>query len=520
VQKEIVLELSPEDASHEAYYKPFIIKKLKIAAGRIQYIKIIRKSIDARSRKIRVNIAFQVFIDEKPSAEINWHPSFQNVDKSREVLVIGAGPAGMFAALRLLEVGIRPVILERGKPVEERIDDIRLLEYNHQLNPDSNYCFGEGGAGTFSDGKIYTRAKKRGDHHKILEILYYHGADETILYEAHPHIGSDRLPRIVAGIRKTILDAGGRIFFNTRVSDFVIKNERMTGVLTTGNEKLLADGIILATGHSARDIYHVLYKKGIKLEAKPFAMGVRVEHPQDLINEIQYHGAKSTYLPAASYNIVQQIAGRGVYSFCMCPGGQIVPAGTSPEEMVVNGMSNSMRNSPFANSGLVVQIFPEDHKEYDNYEGLAALKLQENFEKDAYAASNRPLLAPAQRIVDFILNKSTSALPENSFIPGVVASPMHQWMPDFIVKTLQAGFKEIDKRMHGFISKDAIMLGVESRTSSPVRIPRNADTGEHINIKGLFPCGEGSGYAGGIISSAVDGDQIANKCSMHLEKNR
>lgn len=517
MQKELVLELSPEDASHETYYKPFIIKKLRISEDRIRYIKIVRKSIDARRQRIRINMAFLVYIDELPLAGTKWQPNWQNVEKCREVIIIGSGPAGMFAALRLIELGIRPLIIERGKSVEERMVDIRILEKSHQLNPNSNYCFGEGGAGTFSDGKIYTRAKKRGDHNKILEILHFHGADETILYETHPHIGSDRLPLIVTGIRKTILDAGGKIFFNTRVSDIVLTNDRITGVLTDRNEKLNADAVILATGHSARDIYHLLYSRGIKLETKPFAMGVRVEHPQELINYVQYHGQKSVYLPAATYNVVQQISGRGVYSFCMCPGGQIVPASTAPEEIVVNGMSNSKRNSPFANSGLVVQVIPADHKEFESYEGLAALKLQENFEKDAYEASNQSQVAPAQRIIDFIQNKSSSTLPENSYVPGIVSSPMHQWMPGFIVHSLQVAFKEIDKRMHGFISKDAVMLGVESRTSSPVRIPRNPATGEHIHIRGLFPCGEGSGYAGGIISSAVDGEQAANHCMRYLE---
>lgn len=516
MQKEIVLELSPEDASDEVCYKPHIIKKLRISEDRIRYVQIVRKSIDARRRRIRINMAFRIFIDENPSDSLKWQPTWKNVEKSREVLIIGAGPAGMFAALRLIELGIRPLILERGKPVEERKDDIKILERKHLLNTDSNYCFGEGGAGTFSDGKIYTRAKKRGDHNKILEILHYHGADESILYESHPHIGSDRLPLIVAGIRKTILDAGGRILFNTRFSDIYIQDRRVTGILTSSNEKLVCDALILATGHSARDVYHLLYRRGIRLETKPFAMGVRVEHPQELINFVQYHGQKSAYLPAATYNVVQQIGGRGVYSFCMCPGGQVVPAATTPEEIVVNGMSVAKRNSSYANSGLVVQVIPADYKDYEHDKELAALRLQEDFEKTAYAASNRPQVAPAQRIIDFLQHKFSSTLPENSYIPGVVSSPMHQWMPGFIVNSLQEAFRKIDEKMHGFVSKDAIMLGVESRTSSPVRIPRNSDTGEHIHISGLFPCGEGSGYAGGIVSSAVDGEKAAEKCKQYL----
>lgn len=516
MQKEIVLELSPEDASDEMYYRPIILKKLRINDEQIRFIKTVRKSIDARRRRIKINMAFRVFIDEKPPESLKWHPEWKNVENSREVIIIGAGPAGMFAALRMIELGIKPLILERGKPVEERKDDIRLLEQKNLLNPDSNYCYGEGGAGTFSDGKIYTRAKKRGDHNKILEILHYHGADEEILYESHPHIGSDRLPRIVAAIRKTIRDAGGKIWFNTRISDIVIKNDTVTGILTSKNEKLVSDAVILATGHSARDIYHLLYRKGIKLETKPFAMGVRVEHPQELINFIQYHGQKSAYLPAASYNVIQQTGGRGVYSFCMCPGGQIVPSATAPEEIVVNGMSVAKRNSPFANSGLVVQVNPEDFKAYELYEGLAALRLQEDFEKSAYAASNHPQVAPAQRIIDFMQQRFSSTLPENSYIPGVISNSMHEWMPAFIVNSLKEAIRVIDKRMHGFISKDAIMVGVESRTSSPVRIPRNPETGEHIHVRGLFPCGEGSGYAGGIISSAVDGEKAADKCRIFL----
>lgn len=517
MQKEIVLELSPEDASHEHYYKPFIVRKLGIAADRIRHIQIIRKSVDARRRKIRLNMAFRVFVDELPETDAGWQPAFDNVEKSMEVLVIGSGPAGLFAALRLIELGIRPVIIERGKPVEERINDIKLLENNNLLNTDSNYCFGEGGAGTFSDGKLYTRAKKRGDHNRILEMLCFHGADASILYEAHPHIGSDRLPLIVAGIRKTIMDAGGIIRFNTRVTDFITTNNRMNGVITSNNEKLSAAATILATGHSARDIYSVMADKGIRPENKSFAMGVRVEHPQQLIDQIQYHGHKSAHLPPAAYNVVQQVSGRGVYSFCMCPGGQVIPAATAPDEIVVNGMSNAKRDSAYANSGMVVQVLPSDFKQFGKYGGLAALRLQEDFEKNAFGASGRQQIAPSQRITDFMRNRSSSTLPENSYLPGTVASPMHKWMPDFIVRSLQAGFREIDKKMKGFISENALMIGVESRTSSPVRIPRNPDTGEHVQIKGLFPCGEGSGYAGGIVSSALDGIQAADKCRMSLD---
>lgn len=517
MQKEITLELSPEEASDEIFYIPLIVRKLRIADNQIRYIKVLRKSIDARRFNIRVNMAFMVFIDEEPDSSFLWQPQYKDVHKDREVIVVGTGPAGLFASLRLIELGIKPIMIERGKPVEDRIRDIELLEKNHLLNPDSNYCFGEGGAGTFSDGKLYTRSKKRGDHNKVLEILHFHGADDAIMYDAHPHIGSDKLPGIIASIRNTILDAGGVILFNTRVSDLLISDSKITGIATSKNEKITGDAVILAAGHSARDIYYMLQNKNIEIETKPFAMGVRVEHPQQLIDDIQYHGKKSIYLPPATYNIVQQVEGRGVYSFCMCPGGQIVPASTSPEEIVVNGMSNEKRNSVYANSGLVAQVLPQDFKEFASHHGLAALKLQESFEKKAYETSKKNQTAPAQRISDFLQNRLSSSLPANSYLPGVTSSPMHEWMPQFIVTSLKTALKEIDKRMKGFISGDAVMVGVESRTSSPVRIPRNPETGEHIRIKGLFPCGEGAGYAGGIISSAVDGELLANKCCEYLK---
>ncbi len=515
---EITIDLSPKDSSHESFYKPILAKKLKIDESQIRQLKILRKSIDARRFNIRVNMAFQVFLVNESEENSGWQPNFKTVHNSQEVIVVGSGPAGLFAALRLIKLGLKPVIIERGKPVDERIKDITALDQKGVLDTESNYCFGEGGAGTFSDGKLYTRSKKRGDHYKVMEILQYHGADEAILYEAHPHIGSDKLPQIIAAIRKTILDSGGNFLFGTKVEDFVISNDKISAIITNKNEKIAGSAVILATGHSARDIFFLLDKRNIELETKPFAMGIRVEHPQQLIDEIQYQNRKSNYLPPATYNIVQQVNGRGVYSFCMCPGGQIVPAVTSPDEIVVNGMSNANRNSAFANAGLVVQILPADFERYNHYKGLAALKLQEDFEKNAFNSIGNSHSAPAQKIVDFMQNRLSSVLPPCSYLPGITASPMHEWMPQYLVHSLKAGLKEIDKKMHGFISNDAIMVGVESRTSSPVRIPRNPETWEHIRIRGLFPCGEGSGYAGGIISSAVDGDQAATRCFQYIEK--
>ena len=461
-------------------------------------------------------MSFEVFVGEEASSPIENSFQYEDVHDKPEVVVIGAGPAGLFASLRLIELGCRPILLERGKTAHERKKDIDLLESNHILNTDSNYCFGEGGAGTFSDGKLYTRSKKRGDIGRILEILYLHGAQDNILYEAHPHIGSDKLPEIITRIRTTIVNAGGIVRFNTRVSDLGLSNGMITHVLTDKHEKITGRAYIFASGHSARDIYYLLNSKGILLEAKPFAMGVRVEHPQELINHIQYHGRKDKYLPAAAYNLAEQVNDRGVYSFCMCPGGQIVPSATAEFEIVVNGMSDSKRDSAFANSGIVVQVIPFDFKSYQNLQGLAGMRLQELFEQKAYKQAHHGQRAPAQRLTDFIGNRSSQNLPVCSYLPGTVISPMHEWLPDFVKRNLQEGFKIFDKRMKGFLSRDAVILGVESRTSSPVRIPRDPESGSHVRIPNLFAAGEGAGYAGGIVSSAVDGENIAAWCANYL----
>jgi uncharacterized FAD-dependent dehydrogenase len=507
--KDISLILSPYEASSADLYKAAVARKLELTIDQISAIRIVRKSIDARGRNIKVDMSFQVFLDEEPASPVENIFQYQNVTQKPEVVVIGTGPAGLFASLRLIELGYRPVILERGKPTHERKQDIDMLESNHLLNEDSNYCFGEGGAGTFSDGKLYTRSKKRGDIDRILEIFYLHGADESILYEAHPHIGSDYLPGIISNIRKTIIDSGGIISFNTRVTDIVLSGGSVSHVVTEKNETIRGKAFLFATGHSARDIYYLFNSKGIQIEAKPFAMGVRVEHPQELIDNIQYHCRKDKYLPAASYTQVEQVNNRGVYSFCMCPGGQIVPSATAKYEIVVNGMSVSKRNSPFANSGIVVQVNPEDFRSYQNMQGLAGMHLQELLEQKTYKNAHKGLTAPAQRLTDFVSGRPSQNLPVCSYMPGTSVSPMHEWLPDFIKKNLQEGFRKFDSKMKGFLSREAIIVGVESRTSSPVRVPRDPEKGNHIRITNLFTAGEGAGYAGGIVSSAVDGENIA-----------
>jgi uncharacterized FAD-dependent dehydrogenase len=508
----IELTLTPFQASAEEHYKPVAAKKAGTSPGDIVKLQIIRKSIDARSRVIKINLSVKVFVNEpiQPPTRLSFR--YQPVHNKPEVFIVGAGPAGLLAALRLIELGARPVIIERGKPVEERVADIELLEKNHQLNTDSNYCFGEGGAGTFSDGKLYTRSKKKGDISRILEILYYHGAPENILYEAHPHIGSDKLPEVIRNIRNTILDCGGSVIYNARVIDLVIQGENITKILTHTGQSFQTKAVILATGHSSREIYELLQRNRIALVSKLFAMGVRVEHPQELIDSFQYHGQKNEYLPAASYNLVEQVNKRGVYSFCMCPGGQIVPSATASGEIVVNGMSVSGRNSPFANSGIVVQITGDDIKPFLRDGALAGLALQHQLEQQCFRHANAGQKSPAQRLTDYISCKATGTLPASSYLPGTVASNLSDWLPPFMNDTLREGFKRFDRKIKGFITRDAVIHGVESRTSSPVRIPRKEDSGQHIQLENLFPCGEGAGYSGGIISSAIDGEISAERC--------
>jgi uncharacterized FAD-dependent dehydrogenase len=443
--------------------------------------------------------------------------TYNPVNKKKKVIVIGFGSAGMFAALHLIELGIMPIVLERGKDVQSRRRDLSSLMREQIVDPDSNYCFGEGGAGTYSDGKLYTRAVKRGNVSKILEVFVQHGAHPDIMIETHPHIGSNKLPKIIAAIRQTVLDAGGEIHYGSRVTDFIIKNKEISGVVVNSSEEFLADAVMLSAGHSARDLFYLLDKNNIKIEAKPFAMGVRIEHPQPLINEIQYHmKIKPEELPAATYNLSTKVDDSGVYSFCMCPGGIIVPAVTAPGEIVVNGMSMSKRDSPFANSGLVVEIKENDWDNIDGDSKFKPLKLQQSIEQLAFKLAGNSISAPAQKATDFIEGKFSQTLPKTSYIPGLTSSRLDEELPPFIVKKIKKALKDFNKRMNGYLSEDAVLVGVESRTSSPIRVPRDRESFMHEEIKGLFPCGEGAGYAGGIVSSAIDGENCAAAVSNYL----
>lgn len=514
MKKIISLSLSPKRAEDEKYYKSDAADFLKINKKEITNIEVLKKSIDARKQFVKVNMQLEIWWGEPYKKQSDFNLKLKNVENKPKVIIVGAGPAGLFAAIKLIEKGLKPVIFERGKSISERKKDIQLINTNKGVNQNSNYCFGEGGAGTFSDGKLYTRSKKKGDVSRILNILKYHGASNNILSDAHPHIGTNKLPGIIVKIRETIKEAGGEIHFNSIVSDLIIKDNTVQGIVTHDGSKVFAKAVILATGHSARDIFELLHKKGIALEEQSFAMGVRVEHPQKLIDSIQYNcKIRSDYLPAAAYNLVSQVENRGVYSFCMCPGGFIVPAATSPGEIVVNGMSPSKRNSVFANSGMVVQIKKEDFPEKEKYGVLAGLEYQKNLEKTAFLNGGNGIIAPAQRLSDFVNGKLSANLPETSYHPGIISSPLHFWLPENIGTRLRQGFKVFNNKMRGFLTNEAVILGVESRTSSPVRIPRNKENLQHVQIKNLYPCGEGAGYAGGIISAAVDGERCAEKIS-------
>jgi hypothetical protein len=508
--KQIQINMAPSAAADEASIKKIAASLAGIDQNEITTLRIIKRSVDARKKNIRVNLTVELFSgDDSASPSITPYLQ-QDVTLKQEVIIAGAGPAGLFAALRLIELGLRPLILERGKDVSSRKIDIARISREQLVNPDSNYCFGEGGAGTYSDGKLYTRSKKRGDNLRVQELLCLHGANENIMYEAHPHLGTDKLPGIISNIRKSILDAGGLFLMENKVTDFIIEGNSIKGVITSDNKKFKSDFVILATGHSARDIYGICLNRGVELEMKPFAMGVRVEHPQELIDKIQYHGSnRGEFLPAASYNLAKQVDGRGVYSFCMCPGGFIVPSATSQEEIVVNGMSPSGRNSPYANSGIVVEIKTEDLLKYSSSGVLAGIEFQKELERDAWKNGGHTQHAPAQRLADFVAGESSATLPKVSYFPGVTSSPLHSWLPKSIGRRLRDGLRLFGHLMNGYLTNEAVILGVESRTSSPVRIPRDPEKMHHIRISGLYPCGEGSGYAGGIVSSAVDGMRAA-----------
>lgn len=517
--KQVQLNLNPASAADEGKVRKIAATLAGVNLSEISAIRIIKKSVDARKKNIRVNLTIEIITGEEPSLQKIAPFQVNDVSQSREVIIVGAGPAGLFAALRLIEFGLRPVILERGRDVSTRKKDIARISREHVVDPDSNFCFGEGGAGTYSDGKLYTRSKKRGDNRRVLELLCLHGANENILYEAHPHLGTDKLPGIISKIRESIIGAGGLFLLENKVSDLILEGDSIKGVITSDNKKYYSPHVILATGHSARDIYDLLRNKRINLEVKSFAVGVRVEHPQELIDRIQYHGSeRGEFLPAATYNLAKQVDGRGVYSFCMCPGGFIVPSATDQEEVVVNGMSPSERNSPYANSGIVVEIKPGDLLKYSNFKELAGIEFQKELEREAWKNGGHTQSAPAQRLADFVAGVTSGSLPKVSYFPGVTSSPLHGWLPKAIGRRLRQGFKLFGLLMNGYLTNEAAILGVESRTSSPVRIPRDPESMQHVRISGLYPCGEGSGYAGGIVSSAVDGIKAAEAISKEIRK--
>ena len=509
--KEIQLRVNLVEERKENILLYKASKQLGVTKTEISAVKVLRKSIDARKKDIIFNYKVAVYINENIPEKSDYIFEYKDVSKAKEIHIIGFGPAGMYAALRCIELGYKPIVLERGKNVQDRRRDLKAINQDHFVNEDSNYCFGEGGAGTYSDGKLYTRSLKRGDVRRIFENLVYHGATEQILVDAHPHIGTNKLPKIIQNIRENIIKYGGEIHFDSRVTDFKIKNNKLQAIQLQNGTKMAVNSVILATGHSARDIYELLHKKEIALKAKSFAMGVRVEHPQEIIDQIQYHcsGERDELLPAAAYSLVHQVNDRGVYSFCMCPGGFIVPAATANGEVVVNGMSPSRRNNKFANSGIVVELdIDRDFKKYEKFGPLKGLEFQKDLEKIAFFAGGRTQTAPAQRLVDFVDGKLSPELNETSYQPGLKSAPLHSLLPKIIGSRLRKGFAAFGQKMHGYHTNEANIIGVESRTSSPVNIPRK-DSLEHPEIEGLFPCGEGGGYAGGIVSAAMDGERCA-----------
>ena len=520
--KEYQIRVLPVVAASENAIKRYLAEEQGIDQRTINSVRVLKKSIDARQRTIFVNLKIRVYINEVPQDDEYEHTEYQNVEGRPQVVVVGEGPGGLFASLRLIELGLRPVVLERGKDVRERKMDLAQITKTQKVDPESNYCFGEGGAGAYSDGKLYTRSKKRGNVNKILNVFCQHGASTSILADAHPHIGTDRLPRVIENMRNTIIKCGGEVHFQTKMTRLVVEGERVTGVeavdLKTGGELTFHGPVILATGHSARDVYRLLVESNIHIEAKGIAVGVRLEHPSQLIDQIQYHNreGRGKYLPAAEYSFVTQVEERGVYSFCMCPGGFVIPAATGPQQLVVNGMSPSNRGTQWSNSGMVVELHPDDVGG-DSSDPLCMMHFQEKLERDCWQQGNMKQTAPAQRMADFVNNRLSYDLPKSSYAPGLISSPLHFWMPPFVAKRLQEGFKKFGKMSHGFLTNEAVLIATETRTSSPVRIVRDPATLQHVTVQGLCPCGEGAGYAGGIVSAGVDGERCAEMCAQYVE---
>ena len=545
--EEYQIRILPEQAASEEGIKRYLSKEKGIDVRTLNQVRVLKRSIDARQRTIYVNLKVRAYINEFAQDDQYIHTEYPDVSSCPRVVVVGEGPGGLFASLRLIELGYRPVVLERGKDVRERKKDLSNITKTQKVDAESNYCFGEGGAGAYSDGKLYTRSKKRGSVDKILNVFCQHGANTNILADAHPHIGTDKLPRVIENMRNTILQCGGEVHFQTKMTSFIIDGDKVIGVeavnLQTGAEETYRGPVILATGHSARDVYRYLAASRIEIEAKGIAVGVRLEHPAHLIDQIQYHNknGRGKYLPAAEYSFVTQVDGRGVYSFCMCPGGFVIPAATEPQQLVVNGMSPSNRGTAWSNSGMVVETHPEDvasfvqeHQAILQSDAslsssaeeevlspdspLTMMHFQQIVEKQCWQQGNMKQTAPAQRMADFVNNRLSYDLPKSSYAPGLISSPLHFWMPSFVSKRLQEGFKTFGKNAHGFLTNEATLIAMETRTSSPVRILRDRDTLQHVRLQGLFPCGEGAGYAGGIVSAGVDGERCAEMCAEYLKK--
>ena len=511
--QEYQVRVWPQVAANEQALRAWLADEYGFDVRTVTSLRILRRSIDARQRTIFVNLKVRVYVNEQPQQDEYVPTVYPDVSDGQQVIVVGAGPGGLFAALRLIELGLRPIVLERGKDVHERKKDLSQITKTQQVDAESNYCFGEGGAGAYSDGKLYTRSKKRGSIEKILNVFCQHGASTNILADAHPHIGTDKLPRVIENMRNTIIRAGGEVHFQTKMTQLIIDGVRVVGCIAADKEYM--GPVILATGHSARDVYRYLAEQSIEIEAKGIAVGVRLEHPSMLIDQIQYHNkqGRGKYLPAAEYSFVTQVDGRGVYSFCMCPGGFVIPAATDKQQIVVNGMSPSNRGGQWSNSGMVVETRAEDIPGDDV---LRVMHFQEELERNCWQQGNMRQTAPAQRMADFVNNRLSYDLPRSSYAPGLISSPLHFWLPQAVSHRLQEGFKQFGKSSHGFLTNEAVMIGVETRTSSPVRIVRNQDTLMHVRLQGLFPCGEGAGYAGGIVSAGVDGERCAEMCASYL----